>query len=180
MDKQVIQPKEPTITLFPYPVYLISCAYKGRQNITPVGWAAPICNEPPMFGISLRSSRFSHQLILKSKKFAINFPTIEMLKDVDYCGTFSGKGRNKLKNTGFNLIYPTKKSPPIIKECPVNIECKVISHKNYGQHTHFIGKMEKIYVDKNYEALIEDSFVVIGTKYYGLTKSIGNCRETYK
>ena len=39
---------------------------------------------------------------------------------------------------------------PRIKESPVNIECKVVSSKDLGSHTMFIGKVLSVDVDEQY------------------------------
>lgn len=178
MTKQMVQPKEPTITIFPYPVYLISCEYEGKSNITTAGWVAPVCNEPPMFGVSLRASRYSHDLIKSSGKFALNIPTQDILEEVDYCGTFSGKDSDKIKETGLTLIKTSKDSPPIIEECPINLECRVKKTTDLGSHTHFIGKVERILVDDNFENF-SNFFIAVGINYYGLSGLIGGCRNIY-
>ena len=174
----MIQPKEPTITIFPYPVYLISYEYKGKSNIAPVGWVAPVCNEPPMFGVSLRSNRYSHNLIKDSGKFALNVPTQKILEEVDYCGTFSGKDFDKIKETGLTLIKTSENSPPIVEECPINLECRVRRTTNLGTHTHFIGEVERILVDDNFKDF-SDFFIAVGTNYYGLSGLIGSCQNVY-
>lgn len=178
MVKQIKQPKEPIITIFPYPVYLLSCEYQEKSNIAPIGWVAPVCNEPPMFGVSLRLSRYSHDLVENSGKFALNVPTQKILEEVDYCGTFSGKDLDKIRETGLTLVKTSEYSPPIIEECPVNLECKVKKTENLGSHTHFIGEVEKILVDDNFRSF-SNFFVVVGTDYYGLSGLIGGCQNVY-
>lgn len=176
--KKEIRAKEPTITLFPYPVYLISCKYKDKSNITPVGWVSPVCNEPPMFGIALRPNRYSYNLIKKSGKFALNIPTKNILEEVDYCGSFGGDEIDKIKNTDLTLVKYSENSVPIIKECPINLECEIKKTTDLGNHTHFIGEVKRILVTDGFDDL-SDFFIAIGTNYYGLSGNIGNCQNVY-
>ncbi|MFA4817672.1 MAG: flavin reductase family protein [Parcubacteria group bacterium] len=179
--KKIIEPKEPTITMFPYPVYLIACEHGDRKNITPVGWVSPVCNVPPLFGVSLRPGRYSYEIIRKVKKFSLNVPTEKILEESDFCGTFSGKEINKLEKTGLRFEYSSKNSPPIIEQCPVNIEFVLKKIINYGNHKHFVGEVQKILIDENLVDYkdFNQFFVAIGTRYYGL-KEIGKCQDVYK
>lgn len=183
--KKIVQPKEPIITIFPYPVSLVSCKYKGNSTITPIAWISPVCNDPPLFGISLRPERYIYNLIKNSKKFGINFPTKEILEEVDYCGTFSGKDVNKLEETDLTFFYTNKNSPPLIKECPINLECELKHATDLGSHTHFIGELKKILFDESIVdnrgiSRLPDFFVGIDTNYYEIGKQIGKCQEVYK
>lgn len=39
---------------------------------------------------------------------------------------------------------------PILADCPVNIECRVIESTMPGTHELFIAKVEKVHVDEEY------------------------------
>ena len=57
--------KKPYTALFPVPVVLVTCVDSlGEPNIITLAWAGTICSEPPMIGLGIRPTRFSHNLII--------------------------------------------------------------------------------------------------------------------
>jgi len=101
-----------------------------------------ISRKPPIIAISVAPQRFSHDLIKNSKEFTINIPTKNIINEVFYCGTHSGKDADKFKKTKLTPLEGINVKCPRIKECIGHIECKVIDEKIYGDHTLFIGKVE--------------------------------------
>ena len=56
--------KRPTTNLYPVPVVLVtSIDHDGNPNIITIAWVSTVCSMPPMVGISIRSSRYSHELM---------------------------------------------------------------------------------------------------------------------
>lgn len=101
-----------------------------------------------MISVSIRPSRCSYGIISKSREFAINIPTEELLKKTDFCGIHSGSNIDKFKACGLNPIQASHISAPLIAECPVNIECKVKDILRLGVHDLFIGEVIAIHADK--------------------------------
>ncbi|MGE5415838.1 MAG: flavin reductase family protein [Acidobacteriota bacterium] len=136
-----IEKKAATI-LYPVPTVLVSCVDEaGKPNMITLAWVGTVCSEPPMLSISVRPSRYSHKLITMTGDFVVNIPSIDQLKQTDYCGVVSGADVDKFAATGFTAIPATKVKAPLIKECPVNIECVVRQTLNLGAHDMFIGEI---------------------------------------
>ena len=70
--------------LYPNPVALISSSYGEKDNIITLAWLGTVCSEPPMISISVRPSRYSDELIKKSKEFIINIPDSKMVEVCNY------------------------------------------------------------------------------------------------
>ena len=66
--------------LYPNPVALISSSYGEKDTIITLAWLGTVCSEPPMISISVRPSRYSNELIEKSKEFIINIPDSKMVE----------------------------------------------------------------------------------------------------
>ena len=138
----------PTVAWFPAPVVLVSCANDKVTNIITIAWTGVVCSKPPLISISIRPSRFSYDLISKSGEFVINIATSEQLEETEFCGRKSGRDINKWTSCSFTPIKATKVSVPLIKECPINIECKIVKTiSDIGTHTIFIGEVQEIHVD---------------------------------
>ena len=115
-----------SVVLNPVPVVLVTCKnLEGKDNVFTVAWVGTVCSKPPMLSISIRPERLSYDYIKETMEFTINLPTKKQTKEVDFCGVRSGRQLDKIKESGFTLQEGEKVKSSYIKECPVNIECKV-------------------------------------------------------
>jgi flavin reductase (DIM6/NTAB) family NADH-FMN oxidoreductase RutF len=134
--------------MYPNPAILVSCSNGGKDNIITLAWAGTVCSAPPLISISIRPSRYSHELISLSGEFVINIPDETMAAICDYCGTYSGKNVDKFKELDLHKEKGTGVNAPLIKECPVNIECKVKDIIRLGTHDMFIGEVVSVRADE--------------------------------
>jgi flavin reductase (DIM6/NTAB) family NADH-FMN oxidoreductase RutF len=70
---------------------------------------------------------------------------VELVKETDYCGTVSGKDTDKVTNCRFNVFYGKLINAPLISECPINLECRVLHILNLGSHEMVVGQIEEVY-----------------------------------
>ena len=148
MGKQNFKPGN---MLYPLPAVLVSVAdKKGESNLFTVAWTGTICSNPPMVSISVRPERYSYRMLEETGEFVINLTTEKLCFATDYCGVKSGKDINKWKAAKLTKIPADKVSVPMVKESPVNIECKVIEKKELGSHHMFIAEVVAVHVDEKY------------------------------
>ena len=138
-----------TTALYPTPVILATCINDSqRPNIITLAWVGVVCSQPQQIGIAIRPERYSHPLVEKSGQFVINIPTMDLLHAVDLCGTVSGRDFDKFAAAGLTPEPAARVRPPLIAECPVNMEC-IVRHKlPLGTHDLFIGEVVAIHVDR--------------------------------
>ena len=139
--------------LAPLPPALISCGTVEKPNVMTAAWTGTIASDPVITYVSIRPSRYSHEIIKESQEFVINLPTYKMLEATDFCGVKSGRNVDKFKETGLHATPCSKISAPQIEESPVSIECKVIEIKTYGTHDMFVAEVLAVNVD---EAFIDE------------------------
>ena len=139
----------PSDALFPVPAALIVSGVEDDVNIITIAWIGIASSTPPTIGISLRKTRHSLKLIRMYREFSVNIPSAAYLKEVDYCGITTGRKRRKFNDTGFTPIASMKIKPPIIKECPYNIECKVTHEITIGDWTLVLGEIVETHVDED-------------------------------
>ena len=149
MSKQIWKPGN---MVYPVPAVIISCGDRtGRTNIFTVAWTGNICTNPPMVYISVRPSRYSYELIEDSGEFVINLTTKALTKAADYCGVRSGRDEDKWKACHLTPEPAGELSfAPLIKESPVNIECRVKSHQDLGSHRMYIADVLNVHADEAY------------------------------
>ncbi len=99
-----------------------------KTNIMTIGWATfGFIWKKPVLMVAVRESRHTHNLISKAKDFAVSIPIEKDLsKELDFCGTYSGRDMDKAKECKLNFIDSNKISSPVIKECDYHYECKIL------------------------------------------------------
>lgn len=133
---------------FPVPVVLISSKAGKKENAMAAAWCGIVCSLPATVAVAIRPHRHSSQIIKKSKEFVINVPSENLLEKVDLIGTISGKEEDKFKETGLTTEKGASVATPLIKECTINLECKVKQIIPLGTHDVFIAEVEAIHADE--------------------------------
>ena len=137
--------------IYPLPAVMVSCGSSPDQyNIITIAWTGTVCTDPPMCYISVRPSRHSYQLIKDSGDFVINLTTRELARQTDWCGVKSGSKVNKFKEMKLTPVQADEVSAPLIKESPINIECKVKDILELGIHHMFLAEVVAIHADPAY------------------------------
>lgn len=171
---------KPGTMIYPLPAVMVTCGDMEKSNIITIGWTGIVNTNPAMTYISVRKERFSHNIIKENMEFVINLTTKDLVRQTDYCGVKSGKNIDKFKETGLTKEKANHVKCPLIKESPVNIECKVVEIKELGSHDMFLAKILSVNVDDKY--LDENEtfdmqkcglMAYSHGKYYELGKQIG-------
>ncbi len=122
---------------------LVTSAWEKAVDILTVSWQTPVSKEPPLLAVSVAQEHHSHGLIKKSGAFVINIPTEDLLAEVMYCGTRSGRDVDKFSETKLTPEPGEKIEVPHIKECVAFVECRTVQAVDAGDHTLFIGEVQK-------------------------------------
>ena len=146
--------------LLPVSAIMISVAdtETGIPNILPaVGWGW-LCRLPLLIGVSVCTQdlnvdyypRGTHPLLLKTRDFVLNIPTLDLSEKITKCGELSRhkdpevdkfKGANLTPGPGRNI-----QSPHIV-ECPINYECKLFEVYHLGSHDLVVGEVVGCFTD---------------------------------
>jgi len=169
--------------LFPTPAAMVSCACEdSAPNIITIAWTGVVCSEPPVVSVSIRPGRHSHGQVKRSGEFVVNIPREEQLRALDFCGVASGRDVDKFKELGLTPVRGNEVAAPLIKECPVNLECRVIDVKSLGTHDLFLGEIVAVHMDE--EVMNDKGIIDIGklrpiaycpqaSQYWSLKEAIG-------
>ncbi len=136
--------------LAPIPPALISCGTIDKPNVMTAAWTGIINSDPPMTYVSIRPSRYSHELITQTREFVINLPNLPLAAITDWCGVKSGKKIDKFKTCGITPALSKHISAPQIQEAPVSIECKVVNIQHFETHDMFLAEIKGVSVDDTY------------------------------
>lgn len=140
----------PGTMLSPLPPALISSGDMEHPNVMTAAWTGIICSDPVITYVSLRPSRYTHELVSQNKEFVINLPTWKEAEAVDTVGVISGRDNDKFAKTGLTPEPCTQLKAPQIKECPISIECKVMEIRPFGTHDMFLAEVVAVNVDEQY------------------------------
>lgn len=146
MNKKALGPKT---LLYPMPVVIVGTNVKGKPNFNTIAYCGVAQSQPPMISISMDKRRYTHIGIIENKTFSVNIPSEDMVEVTDYIGIFSGSKIDK--SNLFEVFYGQLKTAPMIKECPINIECTVVSVMDFeGKNDMIVGKIIETYSDDKY------------------------------
>ena len=139
----------PNTTLYPVPVVLITCGAGDKANLFSLNRIASCNAEPPMVSISVRPSRASHDLIDQLGEFVVNIPWPNMEMVSDFVGTTTTRNTDKWRETGLTCLPATIVSPPLLADCPVNLECQVRQTLRLPSHSLFVAEVVGMHADES-------------------------------
>jgi len=139
----------PRTLIYPMPVLLVGANVDDKPNFMVAAWSGIACSEPPAVSVSLRPSRYTYKGIRQNLTFSINVPSVDLVRETDYCGNVSGSEANKVEVCQFKVFYGKLGNAPLIEQCPVNLECKVMHILDLGVHSLIVGRIEETHVSES-------------------------------
>ncbi len=126
---------------------------KDRVNVMTIGWAmlGVMWSRPAMI-VAVRSSRFTHGVIGEADSFTVTFPTGDMKKEINFCGSKSGRDLDKFKECRLATNQARKVSTPVLKVPGYHFECRIV-YKTPMDPKSLLPDLEKIYPAKDYHTL---------------------------
>jgi flavin reductase (DIM6/NTAB) family NADH-FMN oxidoreductase RutF len=137
----------PQTLLYPMPAVLVGVNINKKPNFMAAAWCAIAAHKPPAVSVAIRKERYTLEGVRENGTFSINVPSSDMVKKTDYCGVYSGKKNDKSQI--FKAFYGDLKTAPLIQECPLNLECKVLHYLDVGTHTLVVGEIIETYLSED-------------------------------
>jgi flavin reductase (DIM6/NTAB) family NADH-FMN oxidoreductase RutF len=124
-----------------------------RLNTMTIGWAAVgLCWKKPIFMIAVRDSRYTYTIIEKGADFTVTIPSGDMRKEIMYCGTKSGRDKDKFAECRLATAAGRKVSSPVIDVPGLHFECRIV-YKSAMDPANMAAGMEALYPQKDYHTL---------------------------
>jgi len=136
----------PRSLIYPKPAFLVGANVDGKPNFLTVGAGGFANGTPPMISVAIHPDRYSHRGMVENMTFSVNIPSTNQAREVDYCGIASGAREDKAAVCGFDVFYGTLDTAPLIEQCPINLECRIVEAPQLASHTLFIGEIVETYV----------------------------------
>jgi flavin reductase (DIM6/NTAB) family NADH-FMN oxidoreductase RutF len=129
----------------PMPVVLVGTQVRGKDNFMTVGWCARANANPPMIMCGIGNHHYTPKGIMETKTFSVNIPSSGLLEKTDYCGLVSGEMTDKSKV--FEVFYGSLKTAPMVRNCPVSLECRLVQTVPLPTNSLYIGEIAGAYAD---------------------------------
>ena len=139
---------EKNLFCLPWTQTLLGTHVNGKVNFMALDWLTRVNYQPAMLGICVNKAHASNAAIRETNEFSVNIPSVDMVGVTDYCGIVSGRKVDKSKL--FDVFYGDLKSAPLIIDCPLNIECRLVQSVDLPTNTFFIGEIVNIYSEEKY------------------------------
>lgn len=156
-------------------VLITSCdAQKKVNGILTASWMTPTSHIPLLLTISVGNGqegsgsenyRVSYTLIEDTAEFGLNIPSKELIEAVGKIGTGHSNQVDKYADTGLTAMQSKMIKANLIKECYLNMECKVTDEYVTGDHTVFVAEPVLVHMDKD---------VLVNGKFSGKYRSKNN------
>ncbi len=98
MDKIQLGPKT---LIYPMPVLVVGSNVNGKANFMVAAWGGIANGNPPMISVAIRPQRHTLIGINQNMSFSINVPSVDLIKETDYCGIVSGSEVDKVEACKF-------------------------------------------------------------------------------
>jgi len=132
--------------VYPIPTVILGSCVNGKANFSTIGNCGIISMHPATIYVSTDINHYTNMGIREKGEFSVNFPSQALITETDYCGLVSGREIDKSKV--FEVFFGELKFAPMIKKCPVCLECKVINHQTINGMDVFIGEVIQSYIDE--------------------------------
>ena len=132
--------------LSPLAVALVGALVDGKPNFLVIGYICPFNFAKHVF-FSIFKKRHTHQGIVENRTFSVNVPEVDMLGKLEIAGSKSG--RDVDKSALFDVFYGELETAPMIRECPIAMECEVDELLDYDPNHGVIGRVVRSYVEED-------------------------------
>ena len=139
----------PQIVLGTRPVFLVGANVDDKPNFMAVGACGVANLEPPTISVAIRHGRYTLKGIRQNMTSSVNVPSVDLVKETDYCGLVFGSKVNKVEACQFNVFYGKLNNAPLVEQCPVNLECSVVHILSLGNGSLIVGRIEETHISEN-------------------------------
>jgi flavin reductase (DIM6/NTAB) family NADH-FMN oxidoreductase RutF len=168
--------------LYPTPVTVVGALVNGKVNFLNVSHVGILnAGSPHLISLGMGKTHHTNDGIRENKTFSVNILSQDCIVEADYVGLVSGAKTDK--SGVFETFFGELKTAPLIKNCPLSMECRLYDTYDLKTHDVFIGEIVATYADES--ALTDGKvdlakvrpllFDMSSMKYWSLGPAVGNC-----
>ncbi len=133
----------PTNALYPLITAIVGATVEGAPDFATIAHVGIAHLKGITLGMG--NAHLTNKGILENKTFSVNLPSEDMVVITDHIGMVSGAKEDK--GGLFDLFYGELDTAPMIEQCKVTMECKLIEHIKLPTHDLFVGEVVGTYAD---------------------------------
>ena len=169
--------------LYPSLTTVLGTVVDGRANFIAVAHVGIMNHSLPQYlTFGLNKKHYSNRGIHEHGTFSVNIPGEDLMAETDCAGIVSGRRTDK--SGLFETFSGELENAPMIKGCPVCMECRVKDVLDFRTHEVFVGELVNTYAAE--DVLSEDGgidparvrpllFDMASRSYYSLGEPLGPC-----
>lgn len=133
--------------LYPMPMVIVGAEVAGRVNYMPAAWVTRTNYAPPHIGVALDKRHHTNAGIREHGEFSVSVPGERLLVAADHLGLVSGAKTDKSRI--FEVFRGELAHAPMVRECPLAMECRVVHTVDQPTNEFFIGEIVNTYCDES-------------------------------
>ncbi|GAB6038079.1 flavin reductase family protein [Fundidesulfovibrio butyratiphilus] len=171
----------PISSLYPSLATIVGSMADGKPNFMAVAHVGIMNHGQPQYiSVGINKMHHTHKAIQATGEFSVNIPGEDLMVKTDYVGLVTGRKTDK--SGVFDVTFGELANAPLVRECPVCLECRVHTVIDFPEHSVFVGEIihtrahedvlnEKGKIDI---AKVKPLLFAMGTvAYYGLGPKLG-------
>jgi flavin reductase (DIM6/NTAB) family NADH-FMN oxidoreductase RutF len=131
---------------YPMPVALVGATEAGKPNFMAVAWMSRVNYSPAYLAIALGKKHRTTRGVEEHGTFSLNLPSRDLVVPVDYVGLHSGEKVDKA--AVFNVFYGELGTAPMVEQCPLCAECRVVRKVKLPGNILYVGEQVAVYADE--------------------------------
>jgi flavin reductase (DIM6/NTAB) family NADH-FMN oxidoreductase RutF len=142
--------------IIPRPIYLVATvSSSGLYNVAPFSFVTQVCYKPALLGITILrkhdgSKKDTLRYIEESKEFTAGMVQESIMDKMNTASRNFPAGIDEFKESGLTPIKADIVKGPMVAECPINMECRLVQVLEFGNSSRLcnfvIGEIIRIHV----------------------------------
>ncbi len=108
----------------------------GKPNVMTIGWATlGVVWGRPILTVFVRPTRHTHGILEKARHFSVNVPVRKMTRELEFCGTRSGRDTDKIAECKIRTAPGSLADITILEDCDLAYECEIVQKTKVLEET---------------------------------------------
>jgi flavin reductase (DIM6/NTAB) family NADH-FMN oxidoreductase RutF len=133
---------------YPMPVVILGAVVDGQPNFMTVAWVTRVNYQPPLIAVACGHGHHTHRGIQAHGQFSISIPGRDLVVATDHVGMVSGAKQDK--SGVFESFTGELEFAPMVRSCPVAMECRLVQSVDLPADTLFVGEIVAAYSEERF------------------------------
>ena len=169
----------PLNALYPTTATLVGALVENKPNFITIAHVGIMTLN--MISLGMNKVHYTNAGIKANKTFSVCLPSADLMVQTDYCGIMTGKKTDKARL--FDVFFGDLETAPMIRDCPVCMECSLERVVDFPQYDVFVGEVRQTHVAESVltEGTVDIAkirpllFDMCSKRYWSLGGVLGNC-----